>query len=74
MTQSTKLFMALTLFFASELPAAAQSIMQPSLGGTFSYGPEQKSEIAPPDKQKQKRMLHRRAGRNEKGMRQPAPR
>jgi hypothetical protein len=56
----------MSLLVASAQITAAQYIMQPSLGGTYSYGPESKPESAVPFNQKAKRTPHRRSAQNEK--------
>lgn len=71
-----KYFIAISILVASGQLAAAQYIMQPSLGGTYSYGPESTTEVRPPTNEKAKRTAHRRVVRNQKdqGKRQPASR
>lgn len=73
--RALRYLVAVSLLVASAQITAAQYIMQPSLGGTYSYGPESKSESAPFN-QKTKRTSHRRSLQKEKntGARQGAPR
>jgi hypothetical protein len=70
-----KYILALSVLVASPAAADAQYIMQPSLGGTYDYGSESKSENVQPIKPKTK-TVHRRAVRNQQDQRtrQPASR
>ena len=63
--RAMKHLIAMSLLIASGQVTAAQYIMQPSLDGTSSYGPESKPESGRPIDQKAKRTAHRRAIRNE---------
>jgi hypothetical protein len=61
-----KYLLALSIFAASPAPAKAQYIMQPSLGGTPSYGAESKSEDIQSTNRKTKKAAHRGALRNQR--------
>ena len=70
-----KYILALSVLAAIPVPATAQHIMQPSLGGTYDYGSELKSENIQPTNRKTK-TAHRRVVRNQQhqGTRQPTSR
>jgi hypothetical protein len=70
-----KYILALSVFVATPVVTSAQYIMQPSLGGTYDYGSELKSENSQPTNRKTK-TAHRRAVRNQQhqSTRQPVSR
>jgi len=62
---AVKYLLALIILASGTVTGTAQYIMQPSLGGTYSYGPESKPEDIQPVKRKTKQTGHRRAVRNQ---------
>lgn len=66
--------LALIVLAAGAATASAQYVMQPSLGGTYSYGPESKPEDIQPANRKTKQTAHRRAVRKQQDQdtRQPS--
>lgn len=60
-----KYLLALAILAASPVAVMAQYIMEPSLGGTPSYGPADKSDDIRQSNRKPKETPHRRAVRNQ---------
>jgi hypothetical protein len=63
-----KYLLALSVLATSPAAAKAQYIMQPSLGGTPSYGAESKSEDIQSTNRKTKKTAHRGAPRNQRDL------
>jgi hypothetical protein len=71
-----KYLLALSVLVATPAATTAQYIMEPSLGGTPSYGPAAKSDDIRQTNRTTKKTPHRRAVRNQddQGTREPISR